>query len=253
MPPKPSVFKQPYLAHRRNIGLLAMGLPFIVWLGGLIIPPHVGIRSSISAYYHTVMRDVFVGVLFSIGFFLLTYNPRFYDKSYGKGDQFLGILAGLAAIAAALFATSRDNWREIIPPAPYDEGFYGVIHLTAAVVLFGSMIYFSYFLFTETTPAKKIRRGSAKEKRNKVYRAMALLMLVCVVLIVVYFIADSAGIIPDVFTEYPPVFFLEWGAIWAFGISWSVKGEALERINEGAKRLEKEAIKLRKRMGLRLH
>ena len=230
-----------------------MGLPFAVWIGALIIAPHTGIQSSISAYYHTVMRDVFVGVLFIIGFFLLTYNPRFYDKSYGKGDQYLGLLAGLAAIAAALFPTSRHNWREIIPSAPYDEGLYGVIHLTAAVVLFGSMIYFSYFLFTETIPGKTIRRGSGKAKRNRVFRAMALMMLVCVVLIVIHFIVESSGTIPDLFMQYPPVFFLEWAAIWAFGISWSVKGEALERINEGVERLEKEAIKLGKRMGLRLH
>ena len=230
-----------------------MGLPFIVWLGALLFPPNLRIQSSISAYYHTVMRDVFVGVLFIIGFFLLTYNPRFYDKSYGKGDQYLGILAGMAAIAAALFPTSRDNWQGITPRAPYPEGAYGVIHLIAAIVLFGSMIYFSNFLFTETTPGKKIRRGSAKEKRNKIYRAMALIMLICVILIVIYFIVESSGIIPNLFTQYPPVFFLEWAAIWAFGITWSVKGEALERFNEGVERLEKEALELRKRMGLRLH
>jgi hypothetical protein len=253
MPSKPSVFKKPFLSHRRNIGFLAMGLPFTVWLGALIFPPHVGIRSSISAYYHTVMRDVFVGVLFSIGFFLLTYNPRFYDKTYGKGDQYLGIVAGLAAIAAAWFPTSRDGWQAIIPPAPYHEGTYGVIHLVAAIVLFGSMIYFSYFLFTETTPRKKVRKGSAKDKRNKVYRVMGRVMFVCVALIVIYFLTGFEGVDPGLLERFPPVFFLEWAAIWAFGISWSVKGEALERINEGAKRLEKEAVKLRKLMGLRLH
>ena len=230
-----------------------MGLPFVVWIGGLLFPPHVGIQSSISAYYHTEMRDVFVGTLFTIGFFLITYNPRFYDKSYGRGDQYLGILAGLSAITAALFPTTRDKWEEIIPPAPYNEGTYGIIHLASAVVLFGSMIYFSYFLFTETTPGKKIRRGSPKEKRNKVYRAMAFVMLVCVVLIVFNFANGFAWISSDLLEKYPPVFFLEWAAIWAFGISWSVKGEALERINEGAKRLGLEAIKLRKQMGLRFH
>ena len=57
----------------------------------------------------------------------------------------------------------------------------------------------------------------------------------------------------DVLAKFPPVFFLEWTAIWAFGISWSVKGEALEQISDGAKRLGREAIKLRKRMGLRFH
>lgn len=230
-----------------------MGLPFVVWIGARLSPPYIGIQGSISAYYHTTMRDLFVGILFSIGIFLLTYNPRFYNKSYGRTDQYLGILAGMSAIAAALFPTSRSNWQEIFPPAPYDEGLFGIIHLSSAGVLFGSMIYFSYFLFTETTPGKKIRRGSIKERRNKVYRAMAVVMAVCVVLIGIYFAAGFGGSGTELFTKYPPVFFLEWAAIWAFGVSWSVKGEALERINEGAKRLTREAIKLRKQMGLRFH
>ncbi|HLD92995.1 MAG TPA: hypothetical protein VI703_02165 [Anaerolineales bacterium] len=248
-----SVFKQPYLAIRRNIGFLAMALPFTVWIGALLIPPSVGVRSSISAYYHTEMRNVFVGILFSMGVFLFTYNPKFYDKSYGKGDQYLGMLAGVAAAMVALFPTPRDNWREIFPPAPYDEGAYGVIHFIAAGVLFGSMVYFSYFLFTETKPGKRIRRGSIKAKRNRVYRAMAVVMLLCMLLIGVYFVTGFAPISPDVLAKFPPVFFLEWAAIWAFGISWSVKGEALEQITDRAKRLGREAIKLRKQMGLRLH
>jgi hypothetical protein len=248
-----NVFKQPYLAIRRNIGFLAMALPFTVWIGALLIPPSVGIRSSISAYYHTEMRNVFVGILFSMGVFLFTYNPKFYDKSYGKGDRYLGMLAGMSTAMVALFPTPRDNWQAIFPPAPYDEGAYGVVHLIAAGVLFGSMIYFSYFLFTETKLGKTIRRGSIKAKRNWVYRAMAIVMLLCMLLIGIYFATGFQPISADVLAKFPPVFFLEWTAIWAFGISWSVKGEALEQISDGAKRLGREAIKLRKRMGLRLH
>jgi hypothetical protein len=194
-----------------------------------------------------------VGILFSIGIFLITYNPRFYDKSYGRGDQYLAILAGIAAIATALFPTMRDNWQEIFPPVPYDEGAYGAIHLGAAAVLFGSMVYFSYFLFTETTPGKKIRRGSPKAKRNRIYRAMALVMLICMLTIGIYFVTGFPIVDADLLAKYPPVFFLEWAAIWAFGISWSVKGEALDQINEGARRLGREVINLRKRMGLRFH
>lgn len=228
-----------------------MSLPFVVWIGALLIPPHVGIKDSISAYYHSEMRNVFVGILFSIGVFLFTYNPRFYDKSYGKLDQYLGMLAGIAAAVTALFPTVRENWRDI-PPAPYNEGLYSVIHFTAAGILFGSMIYFSYFLFTETSPGKQIRRGSIKAKRNKVYRAMAAVMFICIVLIGTFFLTEVTPLSRELQAKYRPVFFLEWIAIWAFGISWSVKGEALEQIEKGVKRLNKEAIELRKQLGLRL-
>ena len=82
---------------------------------------------------------------------------------------------------------------------------------------------------------------------------MALVMLICMLLIGIYFSTEFSPINPELLAKFPPVFFLEWAAIWAFGISWAVKGEALEQISEGAKRLGREAIKLRKQMGIRLH
>lgn len=236
-----SVFKQPYLALRRNIGYLAIFLPGIVWVGAMLLPPHVGIQNSISAYYHTEMRNVFVGILFAMGFFLWTYDPKFYDKSYGNRDRYFGKAAAVFAIAVAFFPTSRENWEAIIPPAVYSEGIYGFLHLIFAFLLFGTMIYFSYFLFTETRPGKKIRPGSAKEKRNRVYRAMALVMSVCVVLIGAYFVTEFWGLGRNLFDQLPPVFFLEGMAILAFGISWAVKGEALEQIGKDVKGVVKQA------------
>ncbi len=103
------------------------------------------------------------------------------------------------------------------------------------------MIYFSYFLFTETRRGKKIQRGSAKEKRNSVYRAMALVMSACVVLIGVYFVTEFWGLGRSLFEQLPPVFFFEGIAILAFGISWAVKGEALEQIGKDVKSMVRQA------------
>ena len=61
-----------YLALRKSIGFLAIALPFVVSLGALIFF-QTGLQKSISSYYHTDMRDVFVGTLCVIGFFLLSY------------------------------------------------------------------------------------------------------------------------------------------------------------------------------------
>jgi hypothetical protein len=52
-------------------------------------------------------------------------------------------------------------------------------------------------------------------------------MSVCILLIAVYvFLPDSAE---TILKPYKIVFWLETAAIWAFGISWLVKGETLLR------------------------
>ena len=240
-PRKERVFKLPYLALRRNIGYLAIFLPGIVSIGAFLLPPHLGLQGSISAYYHTEMRNVFVGILFAMGFFLWTYDPKLYDRSYGNRDRYFGKAAAVFAIAVAFFPASRANWEEIIPPAAYSEGLYSNLHLLSAFLLFGSMIYFSYFLFTETKPGRKIRRGTAKEQRNKIYRAMGLVMAACVVLMGLYSFTGFWGIGRALFEQFPPVFFLEGAAILAFGVSWAVKGEALEEIGKGVTHAVRQA------------
>ena len=72
--------------------------------------------TSVSASYHTGMRDVFVGSMWAIGVFLIFYQgPDRHDEK--KGDDRLGTVAGLAAIAVAVLptrpptgATSTDVW-----------------------------------------------------------------------------------------------------------------------------------------------
>src|SRR5687767_9590325 len=72
---------------RKAIGWIALSLPFTLalgenlrdWLFSLV--PTTGeafIESSISAYFHTGMREVFVGTLCAIGVFLLCY--RGYER-----------------------------------------------------------------------------------------------------------------------------------------------------------------------------
>ena len=57
-----------YLTLRKAVGFLGIAFPFVLSLGALILF-QTGIQSSISSYYHTYMRDVFVGTLCVIGFF----------------------------------------------------------------------------------------------------------------------------------------------------------------------------------------
>lgn len=93
-----------YLFMRLTIGILGVVLPILlVVIDQFLLSDH-GIRGSMSAYYHSSSRDVFVGGLVSTGLFLLTYmsaKPRTYDFV-------LSAVCGVLVIVVALFPTGRD-------------------------------------------------------------------------------------------------------------------------------------------------
>jgi amino acid permease len=198
-----------YLALRKAIGILGTALPFVLFLGGEAIFGN-GIQSSLSYYYHTGMRDVFVGTLFAIGFFLLSY------QGYEKADRIAGILACVFAVCVALFPTALHS----SPAGP--ERTISAVHLASAAAFFCTLIFFSMYLFTKTNPRKKPTKQ--KLQRNNVYRSCGVIMAMCIVLTGIY------AAFPEVqaaLAGTQPIYWLESTAIVAFGISWLVKGEAI--------------------------
>ena len=202
-----------YMTLRKAIGFLGVGLPFVVSLGALIIF-HTGIQGSISSYYYTGMRDVFVGILWTIGFFLLAY------KGYTITDTIAGILGSIFAVGVSLFPTAPDQ----NPTA--GAVIIGHIHLVFAALFFLTLIFFSCFLFTKTsTDPEHHPVTKRKRQRNVVYIVCSAVMAVSIVLIGIYhFLPDSTAAL---FKAYDPIFWLETIAIIAFGISWLIKGETL--------------------------
>ena len=199
-----------YLEHRKTIGLLGIAFPFILSMGAVILF-HTGIQSSISSYYHTGMRDVFVGTLCVIGFFLLSY------KGYERSDDIAGDLSCVFAVGVALFPTTPD-----VTTASCAR-FIGYLHLSFATLFFLTLIYFSLFLFTKTNPEKSPSRR--KLQRNKIYKACGYTMGICIFLIAIYsFLPDT---MVSLLEGNKPVFWLETIAVLAFGISWFTKGEAI--------------------------
>lgn len=94
-----------------------------------------------------------------------------------------------------------------------------VVHLTSAAALFLVLAFFALFLFTKSGDFQT----HAKRLRNRVYRVCGVVMVVCIGLIAVYqlrFTQTAAA-------RLNPVFWLETIALWAFGFSWFVKGEAI--------------------------
>lgn len=199
-----------YLALRKAIGYLGIALPFVLSLGGAILFS-LAIQSSISRYYYTDMRDIFVGTMCAIGVFLMSY------RGYERKDAIAGKIACLTAVGLALVPTAPS------PNPTSHETVLGYFHLAFAVAFFLTLAYFSIFLFTKTHAA--IAPTRKKLQRNVVYKICGYTILVAIALIL--YLALAYNSVPDTIKRLEPIFWLESIAILAFGISWMTKGEVI--------------------------
>jgi hypothetical protein len=55
-----------HMTLRRTVGIIGISFPFILLLGSIIIGDCREVQTHMSAYYHTSMRDPFVGIYLSI-------------------------------------------------------------------------------------------------------------------------------------------------------------------------------------------
>ncbi|HEX6972674.1 MAG TPA: hypothetical protein VF234_10695 [Limnochordia bacterium] len=220
---------------RRTLGIIGMALPFVLVIGENLrdrfarqgVPPadRAVIEVSISAYFHTGMRDVFVGAVCAIAVFLICY------KGYERIDNLVANLAGFAALLVALFPTPeepreapeaetplRDSITLFSGPYAPDPAFVGWIHFAASAAFFILLAGMSLFLFTRSDPTAP--PNPWKEQRNFIYRVCGIVMLVCVAAIpLVRLLLSEAGERSSSF-----VFWLEAIAVVAFGVSWLTKG-----------------------------
>lgn len=199
------------------MGGLGVLLPLILPLGVALLGSSAVFQESISDYHGTIMRGVFVGVLFAIGVFLFSYEgyePSDDKKRYEPSDSLAGNLACVFALGVALF------------PITSGSNLVRTIHFVSATAMFLTLSYFSLYLFTKTggtlTPKKKTR--------NKVYVACGVFILACIGGIAIYsWLLQDTSI-----AAINPIFWLESLALWAFGWAWFVKGEGLRPLNDAA-------------------
>lgn len=217
-----------YLTLRKGIGYLGLALPFILGIGGMLLA-NPGIRSSVSAYYHTGLGDVFVGTICVIGIFLFAY------RGYEPKDDRAGDFACFCAIGLALFPTlpdMGDTSRGIGPifspaTAVVSEKIIAGVHFVFAGGFFLTLAYFSICLFTKSEGKKTPK----KHQRNRVYRACGYVMLLALALIALEVSIQKLELLPEAtlstIASLHPRFWLESIAMLAFSLSWWVKGEAI--------------------------
>ncbi|SCG57923.1 DUF998 domain-containing protein [Micromonospora inositola] len=193
---------------RLGIGSVGIALPVVLVVGHLVATRRLTLLDSLSGYYHTEMRDVFVGALCAIGVFLISYRYRW-------PDDVLSTVAGVLAIAVALFPTT------VGAPAGTTSGTdrtVGVVHQVAAAALFLLLAVFCLFLFTRPDRVGVPQGRSV----NRFYRACGLVILAAIAL------APASTALPaDVRHTLKPVLWCETVAVFAFGAAWVVKSAAL--------------------------
>jgi hypothetical protein len=193
-----------YLTLRKIVGMLGILLVPILVIGSFIFDHTSYIQISVSAYYHTSMRNELVGIVCGLSLFLLSYN------GYTLQDSIASKLAGVFALGIAFFPTSLTSDKTDI---------FSKLHYITSGIFFAILSYMSIFLFTKSagnmTPEKK--------KRNRIYRVCGIIMMVSVIGIPV----DSIPAIHDHIIFLKPTLILETLALVSFGFSWLTKGEFL--------------------------
>ena len=181
---------------------------------------------SISASYWTDSRDIFVGCLMAIAFFLMAYNGT--GACRRDIEFWLSRVAGICAIFVALVPADctlshcgkTADWVIYL-----FSGYHPYVHLAAAILLFVCLILL-IGLFSLRAKYK------GKLPRARIYFAISLGMLLGMP--VVFFVGC--------FTDwYQPVFWVEWMGLTLFGIGWLIAGwyktEPLKPLPDGAKYL----------------
>lgn len=201
-----------FLTLRQMIGWIALLMPWVVRIGAQGMQ-HLDMQASVSAYYYTDMRDVFVSTLVLVGI-LMTCN-----RTKRPTDNAVSIAAGIAAMGVGLVRPNPINANiEHIQTCPQDLNcmfpFLRNVHGVFAAVLFTLLFVMVTFLFPRGTPALADRE---LRLRNIVYRVCGAIMLVCFVAIGIsresYFLPEAV-------------------AIFAFATAWLVKGQAVPGLKD---------------------
>lgn len=201
----------PFLWLRKGIGLLGFFFPVLLVVGSKLFGNCNILLGSISDYYHTNMDDLFVAVLCVIGIFLFTY------RGPEKEDSIASNLACAFALGIAFFPTSIKP--ESLSCITYSAKTFPGLHNLFSVLFFLVLSYFCLALFPKThadTPPTE-----EKLKRNKLYKTCGYVMLASILIIFLYMLLKDriTGL-----NKIQIIFIFEWVALWAFGISWIVKG-----------------------------
>jgi hypothetical protein len=215
-----------YYTMRRAIGILGITLPLILLAGSSLFGGCDEVQGSISSYYHTNMRDIFVGFNCAVALFLFAY------RGHDWRDNLAGYLGCIFVLGVAFLpCTVSTPDQPCLVPVSGQNAMVGNLHNVSALMYFIVLIIYALVLFPKThmdmvTGVKRFM-GRQKKKRNVVYYICGGLMTASLFTIIAYL-----WILKN---HYPglkdlnPVFWLESIVMLSFGITWLTKGQLIFR------------------------
>ncbi len=204
-----------YHRVRLAIGVLGVILPVIL-IGGSILSNNQ-LAPSISDFYHTTLRDIFVGTLFAIGIFLISYKGYQRDEGEWFSDDWVATLAGVAAFGLALFPNESQTVVTVSQEA-LGLKVSSIFHYASALTFFVCLGIFCYYQFPKT----------AKPTRRRVYFWCGHVIAISTILITItsYMKVKGSPEMQALVVDWKLVLWLEAIGVWAFAFSWLTKGKA---------------------------
>ena len=217
-PPNENVVS--YLTLRQMIGWIGFFMPIAVRAGAYVFEG-IHTTESISAYYYTGMRDVFVSTLVLVGALLACY------RTPATSDTMVAIVCGISAVGIGLFPMDPAWAAELMQRFPnlagdkcyFGHGILGY-HATFVGTFFALSFYLVFFRFSAFTPAEPSRQKLA---RNRIYKACGIAMLLSF-LCIGYLAFAHRGV---------SIFWPEAVAVVAFAVAWLVKGQTILKDSVG--------------------
>jgi len=192
-----------YRALRQTVGWIGLILPWILMTGNALIFGGVAFIHSLSRFYHTDMRNVFVGGLCAMALFL------FQSRGPDRRQRWAGYVAGTCALGVAFCP---------VAPAGESIGPTAAVHYVCAAGLFLTLAMMSLVLFGQP--------GGADERRDRNYLVVHRICGLVVIASILMNIHHAAAADCDK-TRCTFVLWSETPALTAFGISWLLEGRSL--------------------------
>jgi hypothetical protein len=213
--PVGAIYVRSYLWMRLLVGVLGVALPPLVVFvehygyGGALFP-----RGSVSIYYYTGMRDVFVATIAATGIFFITYKIAEVNL-----DSTASTLAGLSAVLISQFPTGPPGQKPPVELTPLQDAI-GVnaakwIHYSASAVFLVGLTVLSFFFARREGKRKRRRTRLPRTFWRNLHFACTAAMAFALIWIVITSLAHGPT---------DSLLVGEWLAAWAFGISWFCKG-----------------------------
>lgn len=222
MPSQP--IQQSDYRMRKLIGTLGLALPVLLPLSeGILL-------SSMSHYYYQPLSSmIFIIILSTFGLFLLSYKGYKIDTKTEKiSDDLLTNIGGISALIVVFVPTYCLESNSLVIDQICESGEYPLLGHIDGLKNTIHLIFAGIFIFTMGWMSKyKFTRGG-HTSNNKIYKWCGNIVWVAIGLLIVLVIIDFFN--EDFYVTKYDVFLLETLALVPFGISWFIKGEAMEDI-----------------------